>query len=122
MNQPTVILVEDTDIVRATLSKLLSHILDVRVVEFDSGVSFLDNWDGEGDCLVLDMRMPVISGTMVLDELGKRQQELPTILISGHTEEFCTSKNMQDMVRFKLQKPFKGAKLAECVESVLETA
>ncbi len=78
--EPTVYIVDDDPAVRDSLRSLISSI-DTRVETFASAGEFLDAPmpDGPG-CLLLDLRMPGISGLELQRRLNARQTDLPIYL------------------------------------------
>ena len=70
-------------------------------------------------CLVLDIRMPGMSGMALIEELGNRQIELPTILISAHADVPLTVRAMKAGVIDVLEKPFNDEALLERVTEAL---
>ncbi len=80
----TVFLVDDDDAVRDSVS-LLMRSADLRTREFASAAEFLDAYDGkQAGCLLLDVRMPAMSGLELQKELSRRGHALPIVFISAH--------------------------------------
>ena len=103
---PAVFVVDDEEPVRASLGKLL------RVLGFDSSTypsaeSFLESYQGDRvGCLLLDLRMPGMSGLDLMEELTRRQTMPPTIVMTGHTDaESIQRLSAYDTLGF-LEKPF----------------
>lgn len=82
--RPTVFLVDDDAAVRNAL-ELLLETARLRTESFDSAESFLEACapDRPG-CLVLDIRMPGISGMRLQEMLASRHISLPIIFLTGH--------------------------------------
>ena len=82
--RPTVFLVDDDASVRKSLSRLLRS-ADLQVETFASAHDFLtrEQFGGNG-CLVLDIRMPGISGTDLFNELRKADYSMPVVFLTGH--------------------------------------
>lgn len=79
-----VFLVDDDDAVRDSVS-LLMRSADLRTREFASAAEFLDAYDGkQAGCLLLDVRMPAMSGLELQKELSRRGYALPIVFISAH--------------------------------------
>lgn len=77
-------LVDDDEAVREALTLLLETI-GIRVRSFASPEVFLSQLDAlEPGCLILDIRMPVISGLKLQEKLTERGIDWPTVVISGH--------------------------------------
>jgi FixJ family two-component response regulator len=103
---PPVLIVDDEEVVRQSLGRLLSSI-GYPSTAFPSAESFLESYTGEETgCLLLDLRMPGMSGLDLIEELRRRQSTLPVIVMTGHTD--MTS--MQRLSEFDtlglLEKPF----------------
>jgi len=103
---PTVHVVEDDASVRKCIARLLVP-LQLRVCTFDSAEQFLaETPPGARGCLVLDMRLPGMTGLQLLEQLTRDRWRLPTILISA---EF-TDNDREDARRLGaisiLDKPF----------------
>ena len=80
----TVYVVEDDDAMRDALSMLLTG-AGLKVRGFGSPLDFLADYRAQGpDCLVLDVRMPHMSGLEVQKRLIARGAQIPVIFISGH--------------------------------------
>ena len=76
--------VDDDEAVRDSLQWLLEG-KDYRVRCFDSAESFLSRYDPrEVACLLVDIRMPGISGLELQDRLIERKSPLPIVFITGH--------------------------------------
>jgi FixJ family two-component response regulator len=80
----TVFIIDDDASVRKSLSRLLRS-AGFEVETFASAELFLkrEHYDGIG-CLVLDVRMPGISGIDLQDELSKADYSMPIVFITGH--------------------------------------
>ncbi|MFZ0100178.1 MAG: response regulator [Gemmobacter sp.] len=83
-------LVDDDQAVREALSLLLETV-GIKVRSFATPEAFLAQLDGlEPGCLILDIRMPVISGLKLQEKLAERGVHWPTVVISGHGDiEAC---------------------------------
>lgn len=83
MNEP-VYLVDDDDAVREALTLLLRTV-GLQVRGFASPAAFLASLDSlPPGCLILDIRMPGMSGLMLQQALSERGIDWPTVVISGH--------------------------------------
>lgn len=94
MNEPpeqaktqTVFVVDDDEAVRDAL-KMLLDAAGLNVRSFPSADAFLNDYrpvDGNR-CMVLDIRMPGLSGPALQDELHKRRIQLPIVFLTGHAD------------------------------------
>jgi two-component system response regulator FixJ len=81
---PTVFIVDDDEAARESLT-LVAESDGLRAEAFDSAEHFLRRYQpGRPGCLVLDIRMPGLSGLELQQELKQRHIELPIIFITGH--------------------------------------
>jgi FixJ family two-component response regulator len=108
---PLVFVVDDEEPVRAGLARLLRAI-GVASVTFESAESFLDAYDPELEgCLLVDIRMPGMSGLDLIEELDRRKIALPAIVMTGHADERAMERlGTLDTMGF-LEKPFRVAEL-----------
>ena len=84
--EPTVVLVDDDRSVRDALKWLIESV-DLRVETHASATDFLDSFDpGTPGCLVLDVRMPGMSGLELQENLAAHNCGLPVIIITGHAD------------------------------------
>lgn len=83
-SEPTVFVVDDDDEVRDSLRWLIESV-GLQVRSFSSAQSFLDSYtDSAPGCLVLDIRMPGMSGLDLQEELSGRGIELPVIVVTAY--------------------------------------
>lgn len=116
---PTVFVIDDDPAVREGVSSLLRS-TGLRVVEFDSAQRFLD--DGlrseggtEPSCLVLDVRMPGMTGLDLQRELVRRGVPTPIVFITGHGDiPMAVGAMKLGAVEF-LPKPFREHDLLDAV-------
>lgn len=110
---PPVFVVEDEEAVRASLERLLRAI-GVPARTFASAESFLQSYAGETPaCLLVDIRMPGMSGLDLIEELGRRHMSLPTIVMTGHTDMKSLHRlNTLETIAF-LEKPFSIGQLKD---------
>ena len=114
-----VYIVEDDESVRHVLRETLSA-AKYDVLEFDRAEPFLaqcrPNMRG---CIVLDLRMPGLTGLDVQEELRRRSVTLPIIFVSGFGDVPTTVKAMQGGAVTFLEKPFNGTTLLAAVEQAI---
>ena len=113
---PLVFVIDDEEPVRVSLTKLLRAMGFARGA-FPSATSYLESGAiGEDACLLLDLRMPGMSGIDLIEELHRRALTVPTIVMTGHTD-------MQSVQRLEafpllgfLEKPFSVEQLRELLD------
>ena len=110
---PLVFVVEDEAAVRSSLERLLRAI-GVPATTFASAELFLESYTGGGPaCLLVDIRMPGMSGLDLIEELARRRLSLPTIVMTGHTDMTSLHRlNALETIGF-LEKPFSIGQLKE---------
>lgn len=115
-----VYLVDDDDAVRSALSLLLSTV-GLEVTAFADPQAFLARIDGLAPgCLLIDIRMPVISGLKLQEKLREKGVGLPTIIISGHGDiEACRRAFRNGAVDF-LSKPIDEQDLIDAIQKSSE--
>jgi FixJ family two-component response regulator len=80
----SVFVVDDDEAIRDALG-LLFRAAGLQVATFESGSAFLKDYRADcAGCLVLDIRMPGMSGLDVQDELHKRRASLPIVFLTAH--------------------------------------
>jgi FixJ family two-component response regulator len=84
-NRSTVFVVDDDASVRAAMKELFQSV-GLHVALFASGSAFLENRlsTATSGCLVLDVRLPGMSGLKVQEELANAKNHLPIIFLTGH--------------------------------------
>lgn len=116
---PVVFVVDDDESVRTSLRFLLDSVgLDSRT--FPSGTEFLTAYDPtQAGCLVLDVRMPGMSGLDLQRELNLRGAIVPVIFITGHGDIPMAVEAMQHGAHDFLQKPFRDQDLIDRIRQAL---
>jgi FixJ family two-component response regulator len=115
----TVHVVDDDDAVRSSLRLLLKSV-GLPTVAHASAHEFLAAWDADQPgCLVLDVRMPGMSGIELQAELNQRGAIIPVIFISGHGDIPMAVEAIQHGAFDFLQKPFRDQDLIDRVQRAL---
>ncbi|WP_374090575.1 response regulator transcription factor [Methylomicrobium lacus] len=111
-----VYLVDDEFAIRDALTLLIES-AGFAIQSFESAHEFLDCYDhSRPGCLLLDVRMPTMSGLELQEELGKRDINIPIIFISGHAEVADSAKAFRAGAIDFLEKPFENSVLLERLE------
>ncbi len=114
-----VIVVDDDDAVRNSLRLLLKSV-GLPTLTHASAQEYLDAWDpAQPGCLVLDVRMPGMSGLELQEELNRRGAIVPVIFISGHGDIPMAVDAIQHGAFDFLQKPFRDQDLIDRVQRAL---
>ncbi|RJP63833.1 MAG: DNA-binding response regulator [Comamonadaceae bacterium] len=116
---PTVHLIDDDQAVRDSLALLIGTV-GLRVQPWADPQAFLAQFDREGiGAIVLDVRMPGISGLSVLDTLAAQGVDQPVIMLTGHgTVEMCRRAFKAGAAEF-LEKPVDDEALLEALQSAV---
>jgi FixJ family two-component response regulator len=116
---PTVFIVDDDEAVRSSLQLLLKS-LGLPAVTYVSAMEFLAAYAPEQPgCVILDVRMPGMSGIEMQDELNRRGAVIPVIFITGHGDVPMAVEAMQQGAFDFLQKPFHEQDLIDRVRRAL---
>jgi two-component system, LuxR family, response regulator FixJ len=116
---PTVYVVDDDDAVRNSL-KLLLKSAGLVAETAASAPEFLNAYEPSNPgCLVLDVRMPGMSGLEMQHELNVRGAMIPVIFITGHGDIPMAVEAMQHGAFDFLQKPFRDSDLLDRVSRAL---
>lgn len=117
-----VYVVDDDEAVRDSLHWLLEA-SSYRVQSYDSAEAFLAGFDPNAiACLILDVRMPGMSGLELQDELLARKLALPIIFITGHGDVPMAVSTMKKGAVDFIEKPFDQTALKALVERMLAHA
>ena len=118
--QALVFVVDDDEAVRSS-TKLLLKSVGLPAVTYSSAQEFLDNYDQmQPGCVVLDVRMPAMSGLELQQLLNMRGAIIPVIFITGHGDIPMAVEAMQHGAFDFLQKPFRDQDLLDRVQKALE--
>jgi FixJ family two-component response regulator len=118
-NESKVFIVDDDPSVRKSLVRLIKSV-GLTVQDFPSAQDFLDSQQDKGpSCLVLDVRMPGLSGLDLQEELKIRQWPIPIIFITGHGDVTMSVRAMKAGAADFLEKPFNDQELVDAVNKAL---
>jgi FixJ family two-component response regulator len=116
----TVYIVDDDADVREGLTSLLESV-GLQVMALSSTAEFLTNKRSEGpSCLILDVRLPGLSGLDFQSDLSKVENNIPIIFITGHGDIPMTVKAMKAGAVEFLTKPLREQDLLDAVRLALE--
>jgi FixJ family two-component response regulator len=115
-NRYTVCVVDDDDAFRDSLRWLLES-TGYRVAAYATAERFLAGYKaGTAACLVLDVRMPGLSGLELQQELNRRGEMLPIIFMTGHGDVPMAVTAVKNGAFHFLEKPFNDAQLLALIE------
>ncbi len=119
-HKPTVFVVDDDPAVRDSLRWLLASV-DLDVETYASAPEFLDAYDPDKPgCVLVDVRMPGMSGLELQEELASRSTKLPVIIITGHSDVQMAVRAMKGGAFDFIEKPFNDQALLDLVQKALE--
>lgn len=117
--QPIVFVVDDDLAVRDAIRKLISSV-GLRVETFGSAGEFFSSKRPDlPACLVLDVRLPDISGLEFQRALAEANVEIPIIFITGHGDIPMSVRAMKAGAVEFLTKPFRGQELLDAVQEAI---
>ena len=118
----TVYIVDDDPAVRNSLAVLVESVCACPVIVFDRGEAFLSATPRSPYLLVIDVRLPGISGVEVLEAISQGDASPPVVLITGHAElnevDFAWYPNQLTL----LEKPFHPSQILAVIESAMDSS
>jgi RNA polymerase sigma factor (sigma-70 family) len=118
-SEPTVFVVDDDEAVRNTIGRLVEFV-NLIAETFASAQEFLDSYDPiRPGCLVLDVRMPGMSGIKLQAELIEKNIHLPIIFISGHGDVPMAAEAFKKGAVDFIEKPFRNQILLDRIQEAL---
>jgi FixJ family two-component response regulator len=119
-DDPIVFVVDDDQGVREATKNLIESV-GLRVLTFATAQEFLtsERPDAPG-CLVLDVRLPGLSGLDLQRELGKTSNPVPIIFVTGHGDIPMTVEAMKAGAMEFLTKPFRDQELLDAIARGIE--
>jgi FixJ family two-component response regulator len=117
---PVVYVIDDDDSVRTALSSLIRSV-GLQVDTFASASAFMAaKRPDTPSCLILDVRLPGVSGLDFQTELAKTNTLIPIIFITGHGDIPMSVKAMKAGAVEFLTKPFRDQDLLDAIQVALE--
>jgi RNA polymerase sigma factor (sigma-70 family) len=118
--EETVFVVDDDQAMRSSLQWLIES-MGMRVETYDSAQAFLDAYyPGRAGCLLLDVRMPGMSGLELQAYLARREHRIPVIIITGHGDVSMAVKAMKNGAVDFIEKPFDDEALIVSIRNALQ--
>lgn len=119
MNEPTVFIVDDDQAVARSLRWLIETVR-LRVETFASAQAFLDGYDtSKAGCLVLDVRMPGLSGLELQERLTAQKINIPIIFITGHGDVQMAVRAVKSGAFDFIEKPFNDQDLLDRIQKAI---
>ena len=119
-SESIVFVVDDDPSVRETLADLIASV-GLSVLAFKSAQEFLESRRPDAPaCLVLDVRLPGLSGLDLQRELLRIEAPIPIIFITGHGDIPMTVRAMKEGAVEFLAKPFRDQDLIDAIQHAIE--
>ena len=119
MNEPTVFIVDDDQAVARSLRWLIESV-QLKVETFASAQAFLDGYAAaKSGCLVLDVRMPGMSGIELQERLTVQRISVPIIFITGHGDVQMAVRAVQAGAFDFIEKPFNDQDLLDRIQRAI---
>jgi FixJ family two-component response regulator len=117
---PLISIVDDDDSLRNSLNNLLRSV-GYRLADFPSAEEFLNSSQlHETACLILDVRMPGMSGLDLQRHLVANNSRIPIIFITSHGDDDARARALAAGAVAFLYKPFREEALLEAIDSALK--
>jgi FixJ family two-component response regulator len=117
---PIVFVVEDDSSMREAVTDLITSV-GLLVEAFKSAREFLEHRRGDAPaCLVLDVRLPGLSGLDLQRELVRTEAPIPIIFITGHGDIPMSVRAIKEGAVEFLAKPFRDQDLLDAIQAALE--
>lgn len=118
-SDPVVYIVDDDAAIRHSLEMLL-HSVGHKAKSFASARQFLESFDSSASgCLVLDVRMPEMSGLDLQQMLSDQKIKIPVIIFTGHGDVPMAVRALKDGAVDFIEKPFHDQDLLDSIAKAL---
>jgi FixJ family two-component response regulator len=112
-------IVDDDESVRDSISSLLRS-AGYKTESFESAEAYLNSdRASEPNCLLLDVRMPGLSGLQLQSELNHQKVSIPVIFITAHPDEQVRERALSEGAVAVLGKPFNDDVLLGAIDSAV---
>ena len=112
-------IVDDDEAIRDSLNLLMQSV-GLSATCFASAHAFLDGYDAsKPGCLILDVRMPDMSGLDLQRILNEKQIQIPVIIITGHADVPIAVRAMKAGAMDVLEKPFNDQALLDAITNAI---
>lgn len=117
--EPSVLIIDDDESVRDALLFLMKSV-EINAKAYVSAKAFMAQYEADvPGCLVLDIRMPGMSGLELQQELKKRGSLMPIIFITGHGDIPMAVEAIKHGAEDFLTKPFRDQDLLDCINAAM---
>jgi len=120
ISDAAVFIVDDDPLIRDSLEQLVESV-GLTADTFPSARAFLETeLPDKPSCLILDIRMPELSGLDLQDELIKRGISIPIIFITGHGTVPVSVRAMKSGAADFIEKPFEDQELLDAINQAIK--
>lgn len=120
-NAETTVFYVDDDEAMCESIRFLMESVSLNIETFSSARKFLESYDAtRAGCLLLDVRMPEMSGLELQEQLRKRKINIPIIFITGHGDVPMATRAMKAGAVEFLTKPFNDQTLLDSIQNAIE--
>ena len=117
---PIIFVVDDDEAVRLS-TEMLIRSMGLRVESLESAAEFLEDFDPQQPgCVILDIRMPGMSGLELQEHLNEIKAAIPVVFVTGHGDVPMAVKAMKAGAIDFIQKPFRDQELIDRVHAALD--
>lgn len=115
----TVFIVDDDEAMRSSLERLLS-LVGIESETFPTARAFLDAYDNQPGCLLVDVRMPGMSGIDLQKTLVEQKLDIPVIMMTGHGDVPMAVDALKRGAMDFVEKPFRAQGMLDLIRRALE--
>lgn len=117
--RPKVHIVDDDELVREAVSELVRSV-GLEAATYSSGSEFLDRAASDvSGCVIVDMRMPGLSGIELQEQLAQRGFDMPVIVMSAFGDVYSAVRAMKAGAADFIEKPFNNQELLDLIQASL---
>ncbi|MCE0557204.1 MULTISPECIES: response regulator [unclassified Motilimonas] len=115
---PIIYIIDDDESIREMLEMMVASV-GHEYKSFATGAEFLEQFEERHGCILLDIRMPGMSGMVVQEKLNELNAMLPIIFITGHGDIAMAVEAMQNGAFDFMEKPFREFELLEKITKAI---
>jgi len=117
---PTAYIVDDDESIR-TLWRWLMESNGIAVKTFATAAEFIESYrSGDAGCLVLDLKLPGMSGLELQEYLNRRDIEIPIVFVTGHGDVPAAVSAIKGGAIDFIQKPFSHREVLSIIEKAFQ--
>ena len=113
---PTAYVVDDDEAIR-TLWRWLMESNGIAVRTFSTAVEFIESYEGAPGCLVLDLRLPGMSGLELQEYLNRKGIEIPIVFVTAHADVATAVTALKGGAVDLIEKPFNYRQVLSVIQN-----